>query len=81
LTLTVTNRHIARPVAAGIVVRGASIRSSRATTLLSGDVHDHNTFDRPAVVRPQTANVTLAGPVPVYEFPAASVTRLDIELA
>jgi alpha-L-arabinofuranosidase len=80
LTLTVTNRHMAQPAAAEIVVRGATVRSARATTLRSRDVHDHNTFERPDVVKPQAAMVALSGPVLTYEFPAASVTRLDLEL-
>ena len=81
LTLTVTNRHIAEAQAVDIAVRGASVRSARATTLRSRDVHDHNTFERPDAVRPVTADVAASGTTFAYEFPAASVTRLDLELA
>ena len=81
LTLTVTNRHIAEAQAVDIAVRGASVRSARATTLRSRDVHDHNTFERPDAVRPVTADVAATGTTFAYEFPAASVTRLDLELA
>jgi alpha-N-arabinofuranosidase len=81
LTLTVTNRHIAKAQSADIAIRGASVRSARTTTLRSDDVHDHNTFERPDTVRPVTAEPSLTGTELVYDFPAASVTRLDLELA
>jgi len=81
VTLTVTNRHMTEVCAAEIALRGVAVRAARATTLTGRDVHDHNTFERPDAVRPAEAAVAASGAAFVYEFPAASVTRLDIDLA
>jgi len=80
LTLTVTNPDLADTREAEIVVRGGSIRSVRATTLSSRDVHDHNTFDAPRAVVPAEAEVAVGGTPLAYRFPAASVTKLEITL-
>jgi alpha-N-arabinofuranosidase len=80
LTLTVTNPELAEPREAEIAVRGGSIRSVRATTLASRDVHDHNTFDAPRAVVPAEAEVAVRGAPFAYRFPAASVTKLEITL-
>ena len=65
---------------AEIAVRGGAVRSVRATTLTSRDVHDHNTFDAPRAVVPAEADVAVSGAVLVHRFPAASVTKLEIAL-
>jgi alpha-L-arabinofuranosidase len=80
LTLTVTNPDLTEPREAEIAVRGGSIRSVRATTLASGDVHDHNTFDAPRAVVPAEAEIAASGSLLVHRFPAASVTKLEIAL-
>ena len=80
LTLTVTNPDLAEPREAEIAVRGGAIRSARATTLTSRDVHDHNTFDAPRAVVPAEAEVAVSGTPLAYRFPAASVTKLEFAL-
>ncbi len=61
-------------------MRGAEVRSLTATALAVRDVHDHNTFEQPEIVVPTTATVAVDGSPFVYEFPAASVTKLEIDL-
>jgi alpha-N-arabinofuranosidase len=80
LTLTVTNPDLADACEAAIAVRGGSVRSVRATTLTSRDVHDYNTFDAPRAVVPTEAEVVVSGAPLAYRFPAASVTKLEITL-
>ncbi|HET9984391.1 MAG TPA: alpha-L-arabinofuranosidase C-terminal domain-containing protein, partial [Longimicrobiales bacterium] len=80
LTLTVTNRHPARPVETEIAIRGAGVRSIKATTLAAPDIRACNTFEHPRVVAPSTRSVPASGASLVYTFPAASVTALEIPL-
>jgi alpha-N-arabinofuranosidase len=76
LTLTVTNVHARLPVEASIEVRGRAIGQMEATVLTSDDLHAHNTFDAPDVLRPASA-ATSGG---TATFPPASVTRLQMRL-
>ena len=82
LTLTVVNPHVSEPSAAEIALRGAEVKSLRASVLAASDIHAHNTFDRPDVVRPREAPTDRAsGSTITHTFPPASVTRLTVELA
>jgi alpha-L-arabinofuranosidase len=80
LTLTVVNPHAEQAMEAEIVVRGASIAAGRAQVLTNTDLHAHNDFDHPDVVRPADASVAVAGGRVVHRFPAASVTALYLTL-
>jgi alpha-N-arabinofuranosidase len=82
LVLTVTNPDIKKPREAEIAVRGASIRGARGIMLSSPDIHDHNSFADPNRVQPKEVTLrSSASEVFVHSFPAASVTRLDFDLA
>jgi len=81
LTLTVVNPHADQAMEAEIVVRGASIAAGRGTVLTNADLHAHNDFDHPDVVRPAPVSVTVAGGRVVHQFPAASVTALYLTLS
>jgi alpha-N-arabinofuranosidase len=81
LLLTVTNQHMTQPMATEIEVLGSAVRSARATTLTHEDVHAHNTFDHPDVVKPTApVAVDVGSGRWVYTFPPASVTKLEIGL-
>ncbi len=80
VTLTITNPHLSEACDVEIVVRGGTARSVQATVLTNADVHAHNTFDQPHVVEPRQADAPAAAGVLVYHAPAASVSRLDIQL-
>ncbi|MCU1320077.1 MAG: alpha-L-arabinofuranosidase domain protein [Edaphobacter sp.] len=82
LTLSVVNPHIDRTITTEVTVRGASISSVKGVVLASRDVHDHNDFTHPNVVKPTSA--TTAQPTGgrlLHTFPAASVTTLQITLS
>jgi alpha-N-arabinofuranosidase len=50
--------------------------------LSAPDIHAHNTFERPRTVQPRPQNVEASrNGLLAHEVPAASVTRLTIELA
>jgi alpha-N-arabinofuranosidase len=80
LALTVTNPSLSEPRETEIAVRGGSIGSVIATTLVAPSIHDVNTFEEPDVVVPATANVRARGGTLDYIFPPASVTKLEIAL-
>ena len=80
LTLTVVNPHIAEASIAEIALRGAAVKSVRASVIAASDIHAHNTFDRPDTVRQRdTPAGTPSGSTLTHTFPPASVTRLTIE--
>lgn len=81
MTLTVTNPHLRDTREVELVLRGASVKSAQGTVLLSSDIHTANRFDAPRAVEPAEAKITPRNGGWVVHFPAASVTRLSIELA
>jgi alpha-N-arabinofuranosidase len=80
LVLTMTNPSLDTPRETEIVVRGASVRSVRATTLAAADVHAHNTFENPRVVEPREEAVASRTGAIVHRLPPASVVKLVLEL-
>jgi alpha-N-arabinofuranosidase len=81
LTVTVVNPHAEQALEAAITVHGASIEAGSGLVLTNADLHAHNDFEHPDVVRPAPASVTVAGGRAVHQFPAASVTALYLTLA
>lgn len=81
LVLTVVNPSTSDARDAEISLRGAKLGSWRARTLTSSDIHAHITFDNPHALEPKDTQGTASGEGMPYRFPAASVTRLQIELA
>jgi len=81
LVLTVTNPDLKQAHETEIAIRGANVKSVRATTLTAPDVHAHNSFENPSVIEPKAATVRQTAAGIVHTFAPASVTRLDIDLA
>jgi len=79
LIVTVVNPHVTQAREAELGIRGASVKSGRATTLSHTDIHAHNSFDQREVVKPQTKPLDIQGAVH-FTFPAASVTKLTLSL-
>jgi alpha-N-arabinofuranosidase len=80
LLLTLVNPHVKEARTAEIVVRNASIRSCKVRTLSAPDIHAHNTFKDPHAVEPKE-EVASVGQSFVWNFPPASVTCLEMDLA
>jgi len=80
LIVAVVNPHVTQAREAEVGIRGASVKSGRATTLSHTDIHAHNSFDQREVVKPQTKPLDIRGSVR-FTFPAASVTKLTLSLA
>jgi alpha-N-arabinofuranosidase len=82
LILTVVNPHITQPMTTEIAVRGASIVSAKGTVLAEKDVHAHNDFAHPDVVKPRSvASLSPSGGKLTHSFPPASVTALEVTLS
>jgi alpha-N-arabinofuranosidase len=80
LVLTVTNPDPKAAHEAEIAVRGASIKTATGVRISSNDIHAHNTFAAPNRLETREITVSLAGAGLTHSFPAASVTRIDLEL-
>jgi alpha-N-arabinofuranosidase len=80
LTITVVNPHVSEPRETQVTVRGAKIKSASATVLSNSDIHAHNTFADRNVIVPQTQSAEVTGEALNFRFPAASVTKLAVQL-
>ena len=78
--LTVVNADAQNAQETTINFQGTRISAARATVLTAKDLHAHNTFDQPEALKPAGMSATVASPM-IFNFPAASVTRLDLDLA
>jgi alpha-L-arabinofuranosidase len=65
---------------AQLLVRGAKMRSAAATVLSHADIHAHNTFSERNAVTPKEQSAEVKGDVLNFRFPAASVTKLTVQL-
>lgn len=81
LILTVVNSSVDQTRETQVNIHGARINSAAATVLMNPDIHAHNTFDQPAAVSPVQKAASSSGSTVAFVFPAASVTKLRIELA
>jgi alpha-N-arabinofuranosidase len=81
LTLTVVNPHVSEQRDAQVTVRGAKLNGATATVLSHADIHAHNTFAQRNVVEPKTQTAVVKGDILSFRFPAASVTKLAVQLA
>jgi len=81
LILTAVNRDVSQAIGAQLAIRGAQAKSATATVLTAPDIHAHNTFEQRDAVMPKTARANVSGGGVSFRFPAASVVKLEIELA
>jgi alpha-N-arabinofuranosidase len=81
LTLTAVNPDVSEAREAEIVLRGATPSSAKAWVVADSDIHAHNSFDQPDRVKTRTADVTVRSSGLSFTFPAASVTKIDVQLS
>ena len=81
LTLTTVNPDVREARESEIVLRGATAASARAWVVGGDDMHAHNTLEQPDQVKTRTADVTVRGDGLRFTFPAASVVKIEVELA
>lgn len=81
LVLTAVNPSVTSTAQARIRVHGAAVQSGTAMLLNSADIHAHNTFDQPDALQPRSSPVSASGGIVRFEFPPASVVKLELQLA
>lgn len=81
VVLTVANTHASEPSEADIRIRGGSVRSGQGRVLAAADIHAHNTFAEPRAVVSRDLEAKITAGANTLQFPPASVTRLELELA
>jgi alpha-L-arabinofuranosidase len=81
LTITVVNPDVAQTREASIDLLGGVMASGTVTALTHSDIHAHNTFESPDVVRPRTEELRGSGSSIRYSFAPSSATLLQIKLA
>ncbi len=81
LVLTAVNPDVSHQLEARIMIRGAQAKSGLATVLTASDIHAHNTFEQREAVVPRTEKLEARGPNLNFRFPAASVAKLEVQLA
>ena len=81
LVLTAVNPNVSAPLEAQIVVHGARVSSADATVLTANDIHAHNTFVDHQAVAPASQKIEISDGGGVFRFPAASVSKIVLQLA
>ena len=68
-----------QPAAANIQLRGAPrVQPTAQATVLTGNLADENTFEKPNQVMPKTTSISGIRPEFKYSFPAHSITVLRL---
>lgn len=81
VTLTAVNPDLSRPLATQIALSGASATKATGTALFNSDMHAHNTFESPDLVKSSPLSVDVSGGVVNVTLPAASVVKIEISVA
>ena len=77
LCVTAVNSHPTQPVELELEVRQAKVETVEVVTLAADDIHAHNTFARPDVVRPsEPTTVRADGPRVRVPLPPGGIVRL-----
>jgi alpha-N-arabinofuranosidase len=80
LVLTAVNPNVSALLEAQIVVHGARVSSAEATVLTASDIHAHNTFVDHEAVAPASQKIQVTNGGGVFRFPAASVSKIVLQL-
>lgn len=81
LFLTLTNSHATDAVEAPVSLLGGATATGCRASVLTGEIHSHNTFDQPEAIQPLPIAAAVAGSRFTVTLPATSVTALDISLS
>lgn len=80
LTITAVNPDLDNSKLTQIAIPGTQFAVASACVLTATDMHAHNTFEHPDIVRTQKLESEGSGSVITVNLPPASVSRVDIEL-
>ena len=81
LFLTLTNSHAESEMEVSVELLGGASAGGCSARVLSGEIHAHNTFDRPDAVEPQSLDVQASGAAFVVVLPPACIVAAQIALS
>lgn len=81
LAVTAVNPDVTQARETEIAVRGAKPKSAAMTVLTAKDIHAHNTFAEPDAVAVRVGEAKVTGASVAVGIPAASVVKVEMELA
>ena len=81
LFVTLTNSHATDEVPVTVRLLDGAAASGGTARVLSGEIHAHNTFERPEAVRPASLDVEVSGSTCTLVLPPASVVAAQIALS
>jgi alpha-N-arabinofuranosidase len=80
LFVTLTNSHATQAQEITLNLLGGAAAQNVSASVLTGEIHAHNTFDKPEALTPQPMVVKATGSSFTVALPAASVVALEITL-
>lgn len=78
LFLTLTNAHADQNAAVTVNISGGAVVQAGEASILCGEIHAHNTFDRPEALTPQPFHLATAGSTLHLDLPPASIIAAEI---
>ena len=80
LFVTLTNSHATQSEAITLDLLGGLKAQAATARAITGEIHAHNTFDKPQAVVPMPLDVTVEGSTVRLELPPAAVAAVEIAL-
>jgi alpha-N-arabinofuranosidase len=81
ITVTLVHPELEQPKEVQIALRGGTAISASARVLAAGDMHAHNTFERPDAVSTRGLEVSVQEGSVHLSVPPASVAAIHIEMS
>jgi alpha-N-arabinofuranosidase len=81
LFLTLTNAHAEQAASVEVSLLGGASAQSAQASILSGEIHAHNTFEQPEALMPQPVGFAVRGSAFTLEIPPASVAAMSIPIS
>ncbi len=80
LTITLVNQSLDAVETEIRLVGGRAVEQGDVRVLTASDIRDHNDFDAPNTVAPQTESVKMKGPRIIYEAPKHAISAFILHL-
>jgi alpha-N-arabinofuranosidase len=80
LFVTLTNSHASQSQEITLSLLGGAAAQNVSASVLAGEIHAHNTFEKPEALTPQPMSIQTTGSSFTLPLPAASVVAVEISL-
>ena len=78
--ISVVNTDVHRSIETEIDLGGVKATGGKQTVLTAGDIHAHNTFEKPNEVVSVSSPLAVSGSTFKHTFPPASITMLELDI-